>query len=87
MYVLLHKALYELVESALLFYKKILKDLIAEGFTINPYDPCMAKKTVDGKQMTVTWHVDDLKVSHKHKKTINEFETWLASIYGNVKKQ
>ncbi len=28
------------------------------GFQINPYDWCVANKTVDGKQCTVIWHVD-----------------------------
>ena len=35
------------------------------GFEVNPYDPCVANKTINGLQMTVTWHMDDLKVSYK----------------------
>ena len=35
------------------------------GFKLNPYDPCVANKIVHGKQLTIAWHVDDLKVSHK----------------------
>ena len=35
------------------------------GFNINPYNPCVANKEINGSQMTVTWHVDNLKVSHK----------------------
>jgi hypothetical protein len=31
---------------------------------INPYDFCVANKTIDNKQCTVVWHVDDLKISH-----------------------
>jgi len=34
------------------------------GFTINPYDQCVANKQIDGKQCTIVWHVDDLKISH-----------------------
>jgi hypothetical protein len=34
------------------------------GFVINPYDFCVANKTINGKQCTVVWHVDDLKISH-----------------------
>lgn len=40
------KALYGLLESAMLFYKKLSKDLIDFGFEFNPYDPCVAKKNV-----------------------------------------
>jgi len=33
------------------------------GFVLNPYDPCVANKgVVKGKQLTIVWHVDDLKV-------------------------
>jgi hypothetical protein len=34
------------------------------GFEIKPYDWCVANKMIDGKQCTVLWHVDDLKISH-----------------------
>ena len=54
-----------LLQSALLFYHKLRKELEDYGFEVNPYDPCVANKIINGSQMTVTWHVDDLKVSHK----------------------
>jgi hypothetical protein len=50
LYVKLKKALYGCLRSALLFYKKLLKDLKDRGFVVNPYDPCVANKTVNGKQ-------------------------------------
>ena len=62
LYVRLSKALYGLLQSALLFYHKLRKELEDYGFEINPYDPCAANKIINGSQMTVTWHVDDLKV-------------------------
>jgi hypothetical protein len=31
---------------------------------INPCDWCVANKIIDGKQCTVLWNVDDLKISH-----------------------
>ena len=82
LYVLLNKALYGLLRSALLFYEKLVKDLEDNGFEINPYDPCVANKMVGGHQMTVCWHVDDLKVSHKDPKEITKFAVYLSSIYG-----
>ena len=36
----------------------------------------------EGKQMTVTWHVDDLKVSHEDPLQITLFAQYLAHIYG-----
>ena len=37
--------------------------LDAYGFRINPYDPCVANKSIGGNQLTVCWHVDNLKIS------------------------
>eukprot|EP00957_Ditylum_brightwellii_P097935 7458768-Ditylum_brightwellii.AAC.1 len=62
---MLKKALYGCLKSALLFYKRLVKDLIDQEFELNPYDPCVANKIVNGKQPTVTWHLDDLKVLHE----------------------
>ena len=64
LYVKPRKALYGLLRSALLFYRKLVGELIGYGFEVNPYDPWVANMTIKGTQMTVTWHVDDLKVSH-----------------------
>ena len=82
LYVQMNKALYGLLQSALLFYKKLQRDLEGYGFVINPYDPCVANTTINGHQMTVAWHVDDLKVSHKDLFEITKFATYLSSIYG-----
>ena len=60
LYVRLLKALYCLLKSALLFYKKLRGELEKMGFEVNPYDPCVANKVINRLQMTVNWHVDDL---------------------------
>ena len=64
LYVELLKALYGTLRAALLFWRLLSAKLVEWGFTINPYDWCVTNKMVDGKQMTVLWHVDDLKISH-----------------------
>ena len=64
LYVKLKKALYGTLQAALLFWKNLTTTLIGWGFEINPYDWCVANKMVSGKQLTVVWHVDDLKISH-----------------------
>ena len=63
LYVQIKKALYVLIHSALLLYRKLVKDLEAYGFQINPYKPCEIKRITNKKNMTVVWHVDYLKVS------------------------
>ena len=67
LYVRLIKALYGMLRAALIFYKRLRSDLENMGFEINPYDPCVANKMVNGNQMTICWHVENLKVSHKMK--------------------
>ena len=37
---------------------------------------------IEGFQLTVTWHVDDLKVSHVDPFQVTRFAEYLASIYG-----
>ena len=77
------KAIYGMLTSAMLFYQKLRKDLENYGFEINPYDPCVANKIINGKQMTVTWHVDDMKISHKDPKVVDGFIDWLEKMYGD----
>ena len=54
LHVRMQKALYGMLESALAFYKLLRKKLEDEGFVVNPCDPCVANKEVNGGQMTVT---------------------------------
>jgi hypothetical protein len=62
-YVKLSKAICGLLKSSLLFYRKFVDDLkkYIWPFIINPYDPCVANATIAGHQITLTWHVDNLK--------------------------
>jgi hypothetical protein len=85
LYVKLKKALYGCLKSALLFYQKLSGDLVEEGFEINPYDPCVANKTINGKQLTIVWHVDDLKISHVDPQVVTNTLTWLESKYGELR--
>ena len=73
LYTQIQKALYGLLRSALLFYRNMVKDIEGYGFQIKPYDPCVANKMINCKQMTVLWHVDDLKVSHVNSCEVNKF--------------
>ena len=50
------KALYKLLKSYLLLYKKNAKGLNAIGFKLNPYDVCAANRIVNEKQYTMVWH-------------------------------
>ena len=71
------KAIYGLHVSAVVFYQELTTDLTKYSFEINPYDPCVANKQVEGKQMTSSWNVDDLKISHASSKVVDEFIKWI----------
>ena len=68
-----------MLKAALPFCKKFKKDIKSKGFEMNPHDQCMANQTMNGKQMTVLWHVADLKASHVARKTLDEFVEFLQS--------
>ena len=81
LYVRLLKALYGLMQASLMFYQKLLKDLESKGFVVNPYDPCVANKALNGEQFTIVWHVDDLKLSHKDPEVVTEMIAYLKGLY------
>ena len=84
LYVKMNKALYGMIQSSLLYYRKFRKDIESIGFKVNPYDPCVANRMVNKKQHTVCWHVDDLKSSHKLTKVNDAFLKWLNEKYGDI---
>ena len=84
MYVKLRRALYGTIQAAMLFWKNLTKVLKSWGFKINPYDWCVANKNVNGKQLTVVWHVDDLKISHVDKNVVLALIEKLNNKYGNT---
>ena len=57
-------------------------DLEAYEFKINPYDPCVANKMIGGKQLTICWHVDDLKIPCVDVNKVTKMIQWLESEYG-----
>jgi len=46
------------------FWKLLSNTLKEWGLKINEYDQCVANKTINGKQCTIIWRVDDLNISH-----------------------
>ena len=77
----LHKALYGCLCRALLFYHKLKGEFEAFGFLLNHYDACVYNKWVNAIQPVVTWHVDNLKISHKESSDVTKMITYLEAIY------
>ena len=73
LYVKMNMALYGMMISSLLYYKKFRKDIESIRFHVNPYNPCVANRVINCKQHTITWHVDDLKSSLIDPKVNDQF--------------
>ena len=83
-YVEMLKALYGTLRAARLFWERLSRVLVSWGFVINPYDSCVANKWVNGKQCTITWHIDDLKVSHDSAQVVTHILEDLKSEFGRL---
>jgi hypothetical protein len=77
-------ALYGTMVASLLYYRKFVKSLMDIGFTINPYDPCVANKIIEGKQMTICFHVDDCKLSHRKNTVMDRVIGYLWQKYESI---
>ena len=42
------------------------------GFELNPHDPCVANKVINGKQCTIAWYIDDTKISHVDSQVVSD---------------
>ena len=84
LYLKLRKALYGIMQAALLWYETFVTCLKLNGFTLNDYDPCIANKLVNGKQYTICWHVDDNKILHEDSNVVTEVIRVLKERFGEV---
>jgi Reverse transcriptase (RNA-dependent DNA polymerase) len=83
LYVKLQKALYCMLQASLLFWENLTEFLTQElGFEVNPYDSCVVNKTIDGKQCTILWHVNDLKLSHVKQEVLEDIVKKINAKYG-----
>ena len=83
MYMELLKVLYRTLWASRLFWEKLQAKLVNDwGSTPNQYDSCVVNKKVDGKQLTMAWHMDDLKVSHEKEEVLDEFIGMMEREFG-----
>jgi hypothetical protein len=74
-------AIYGTMVASLMYYRKFRTSLEEIGFEFNPYDACVANKMINGKQMTICFHVDDCKLSHVCSKVVDRMIEWLKEGY------
>jgi hypothetical protein len=77
-------ALYGKMVAGLLYYRKFVKSLTDIDFIINPYDPCVSNNIIEGKQMTICFHVDDCKLSHLKKTVMDRMIGYLWQEYESI---
>jgi len=82
LYVQLKKALYATLQAALLFWELLSNTLTGWGFTMYPYDHCVANKIINGKQCTIIWHVDNPKISPMDKNVVENVIKNLEKKFG-----
>ena len=58
-------------------------DLEGLGFKVNPYYQYVTNIDVNGKQLTVVLHVDNLKVSHKDNNVVSAFCVKMSELSGS----
>jgi hypothetical protein len=70
-------SLYDTLIASLLYYRTFVKSLMDIDFGINPYDLCLANKKIESEQMTICFHVDDCKLSHRKTKVMDSMIDYL----------
>lgn len=83
----LTKALYGLVQSALLWYRTITDFLLRNGFVINDYDQCVLNKTVDGVQATICLYVDDMLCTCVSEEVLENIKRMLIDEYHEIQEK
>ena len=56
----------------------------SHGLLINPYDRCIANSTIKYKQCTISWYVDNNKVSHIDEDVNTKVTEIMAEHFGNL---
>ena len=84
LYMRLNKALYGCMQSALLWYNTYSRCLKQLGFRLNPYNPCVANKVINGERCTVCWYVDDSKISHRDPRVVTEVIQQIEKSFGKM---
>jgi hypothetical protein len=77
-------AIYGAMVASLLYYCKFTRSLKNQGYLMNPYDPCVWKKMVEKKQITICFHVNDCKVLHELAQVIDKAIKWLRQDYESI---
>jgi len=82
LYVQLLRAMYGTLTAAISWYTLFAETPMQMGFTLNPYDLCVANKIVNGTEFTICWYVDDVKLSHSDHREVTKMLKVLEGKFG-----
>ena len=74
------------LEALLLFWKKISESLDKMGYHRKEYGWCVMNKIVKGKQCTILWHADDLKMLHVDSNVVSHVIADIETEYAKITK-
>ena len=80
----LKKSLYGALIAGLLFWWDMSDALVSWGFNPNPHDICVMNKTVDSKQRTIFWPLDDFNIFHVIPNLVGAGLSQLTTKYGKL---
>ncbi|GFH55412.1 hypothetical protein CTEN210_11888 [Chaetoceros tenuissimus] len=64
--------IFDMIESALSWYKFYVTVLLDENLEVNKYDKCGENKVINGKQCTIGWYINDNIIGHVKDKIVDE---------------
>ena len=67
------KALCVILMASILHHNEFENHIEAVGCQINPCDICAASEIIKRNQCALTWHTDDVKLSHVDSEDIDKF--------------
>ena len=84
LYTELDKALYGILQAKCSSSGKKLSTFLIKkhGFEQNEYDWCIVNKRIKGKQCTIAWYVNDMKMSHIAQEVLEDLLTSLNKEFG-----
>ena len=65
-------------------YYLYTKTLKSHGLVLNTYDRCIANSTIDGKQFTISWYVDKIKLSRIYEGVNTRIIETIAENFGEI---
>jgi hypothetical protein len=80
----LEKALYGCIQSGKLWYDRLTKVLIDDGFIVNIIDKCVFNKCVNDVQVTVCIYVDDIIITSSSQDLVTAVEDLFKNTFKNI---